>query len=314
MVMMDTELFKPIPEGDWEFREGPMVEGWDPYNVLPTLADKAVEYIQNQQADQPFFLYFPLPSPHAPIIPNDEFRGKSGAGAYGDFVVEIDYHIGRILTALDEAGLAENTLVIFTADNGPESYAYSREEQTGHWSSGKWRGVKRDLWEGGHRVPFVVRWPGRVQPGQVSDETVSQVDLAATFAEILGRELAPSEAIDSYSLVSLLRGKAGDGPLRTATVQNTYDRYVLRQGDWLFINASSGEHTSSSDAFNAARGYTNEVTAGLLYNLKDDPAQQVNLYSQYPERVVEMRALLTRYIEGEPCAPHAKQEWIDDTE
>ena len=306
-VMMDTKRFKEIPEGNWEFRPGPMVDGWDPYKVLPTLTDKAVAWLGMQTAGQPFFLYFPLPSPHAPIIPGDEYRGKSGAGPFGDYVFQSDAMAGRILAALEKKGLADNTIVVFTADNGPEKYAYDRQKNYGHWSSGNLRGLKRDVWEGGHRVPFVVKWPGKTKPGSVSDETISQVDLAATFAAMVGYELKKDTAIDSYDLGKLLGGKKYGQPLRTATVQNTYDRaFALRQGDWLFIDAKSGEHSKSPDWFNEERGYGKASTPGLLFNLKDDLAQHNNLYASHPEKVAEMKALLERYKGGEGCAPHAK--------
>lgn len=306
-VMMDTQTFKPIPEGNWEFRPGPMVKGWDPYQVLPTLTEKAVDWIGRQKKEQPFFLYFAFPSPHAPIIPNDEFRGKSEAGPFGDFVFETDAMAGRILQALEKGGFSDNTIVVFTADNGPEKYAYDRLKKYGHWSTGPLRGLKRDVWEGGHRVPFVIKWPGVIRGGAVSDETVSQVDLAATFAGIIGYDLKPVEAIDSYDLKPVLLEKELPGPLRKATVQNTFARaFALRQGDWVFIDAKTGEHSKSPDWFNEQRGYKKETTPGLLYNLKDDPAQHHNLYKKYPEKVAEMKALLERYKAGEGCAPHAK--------
>jgi len=305
-AMLNTKTFRKIPEGKWEFRGGPMVEGWDPYQVLPTLTDKAVAWLEKQSADQPFFLYFPLPAPHAPIIPNDEYLGKSQAGAYGDFVYESDAMAGRILEVLETKGFAENTIVVFTTDNGSEHYAYARLKNVGHWSSGHLRGLKRDVWEGGHRVPFVVRWPGKIRPGAVSDETISQVDLAATFASVIGHTLTSSEAVDSYNLLPLLQGHEYKQPLRKATVQNTFKRaFALRQGDWMFIDAKSGKHSKCPDWFNTERGYGKDETAGLLYNLKDDPAQRKNLYAAYPEKVSEMKKLLDRYKGGEGCAPHA---------
>lgn len=306
-VMMDTKLFKKIPEGNWEFRGGPMVDGWDPYKVLPTLTDKAVAWIEKQKQDKPFFLYFAWPSPHAPIIPNDEYRGKSEAGPFGDFVFESDAMAGRIFQALENGGFTENTLVVFTADNGPEKYAYKRLEKYDHWSSGPLRGLKRDMWEGGHRVPFVISWPGRIAPGSMSDETVSQVDLAATFASMIGYDLPADQAIDSYNLLPLVKGKKYETPLREATVQNTKaNRYTLRQGDWVLVDAKSGEHSKSPGWFNEQRGYSKETTPGLLFNLKDDLAQHKNLYNDYPEKVSEMKALLKRYLDGEGCAPHSK--------
>lgn len=308
-VMMDTATFKEIPEGDWEFRPGPMVDGWDPYEVLPTLTDKAVDWIEKQKADTPFFLYFAFPSPHAPIIPNDEFRGMSKAGPYGDFVVETDAMAGRVMKAVEDAGLADNTIIVFTADNGAEKYAYDRHINTGHWSSEPFRGVKRDLWEGGHHVPFVISWPGVIEAGRVSDEVISQVDLAATFAEIIGYDLNAEEAIDSYDLLPLLKGKKYDQPLRAATVQNTRKgAFALRQGDWMYIDAKTGEHSASPDWFNDQRGYTEDTTPALLYNLKKDQGQHNNLYSQYPEKAAAMAALLKEYVGGKPCAPHAQDE------
>ncbi|QBG46341.1 arylsulfatase [Verrucomicrobia bacterium S94] len=306
-VMMDTAAFDPIPEGNWEFRPGPMVEGWDPYQVLPTLADKAVAWIETQKKEQPFFLYMAFPSPHAPIIPNDEFRGKSEAGPYGDFVFETDAIAGKILRALEKNGFSENTVVVFTADNGAEKYAFERYRKYGHWSSGHLRGLKRDVWEGGHRVPFIIKWPGRVQAGSVSDETVSQVDLAATFAAMLDYELQSDEAIDSYDLSPVLDGEDLKEPLRVATVQNTKPNlFAIRKGDWLLIDAKSGTHSKPPEWYVKEMGYISDTTQGLLYNLKDDPSQKNNLYAGHPEKVAEMRALLKQYRSGKGCAPHAE--------
>ncbi len=153
-------------EGRWEARPGPACSDWDFYENLPTLTEKAAAWLKNRKGKQePFFLYFPLPSPHAPIVPTDEFDGKSQAGAYGDFVVQTDWSCGQLLQALEESGHAENTIVIFSSDNGAEHYAYARDEKFGHWSSHPLRGLKRDIYEGGHRVPYIVRWPGKVAAG-----------------------------------------------------------------------------------------------------------------------------------------------------
>jgi arylsulfatase A-like enzyme len=291
-------------------RVGPMVDGWDFFAVLPTLTERAVEWVEEQTADKPFFLYFALPSPHTPIVPNEEFRGISGAGVYGDFMVETDAMAGKVLDALERKGFASNTIVVFTSDNGPEFYAYSREEDYGHWSSAPLRGLKRDLWEGGHRVPFIIKWPGKIKAGAVSDETISQVDLAATFAAIVGYDIDSSEAIDSYNLLPLLQGKPHAEPLRVATVQNTKaGAYALRQGDWIFIDAKTGkhEHNIMPEGFERDRGYKETTTPGLLFNLKKDLNQHHNLYEEYPEKVEEMKALLERYKGGEGCAPHSKK-------
>jgi len=289
---------KETLEGEWEFRYGPMVKDWDPFQVLPTLTIKAVEYVKRQTTEQPFFLYFALPCPHAPIIPNDEFIGSSKAGGYGDFIVQTDYVVGRILLALEEQGYADETLVIFTADNGPEHYAYDRIRNFDHRSMGSLRGLKRDIWEGGHRVPFIIRWPGFVEPGSVSAEVISQVDLAATLASITGYDLSGKAAVDSYDLLPLIRGQQHRTPFREATIQNTYEnRYAIRQGDWLLIDSFSGEHTKSPDWFNEQNDYRRyeEDNPGLLYNVAEDISQKNNLYVQYPERIKEMKALLIKY-------------------
>ena len=158
-IMVSTDAI--THEGNWEVRPGPAIKNWNFYDVLPTLTQHGVDYISKQTRAQPFFLYFALPSPHAPIIPNKAFEGKTRAGGYGDFMFQTDHVVGELLKALDEQGLADNTLVIFTSDNGPENYAIERYMKTGHNSSGGLRGFKRDIWEAGHRVPLIVRWPGK---------------------------------------------------------------------------------------------------------------------------------------------------------
>lgn len=292
--------------GGGSFRPGPMAESWSPYDILPTITEKTVEWISKQEADQPFFVYLAFNSPHYPIVPNQEFHGKSKAGYYGDFVIETDAMVGKVLAALEELGLAENTLVIFTADNGAETAAFERLEEFGQWSSGQYRGVKRDIYEGGHRVPFIARWPGEIEAGSVSHEVVSQVDLAATFADIVDYPLSEDEAIDSYNLLPVLHGAGYTRPLRKATVQNTSaGKYALRQGDWVLINAPSGSAREESNAYLQhfkLEGY-GKGNPGLLFNLKNDPRQSKNLYVQHPEKVASMRSLLERYIDGERCAP-----------
>lgn len=298
---VDQDIYntsKETGEGEWEFRPGPMVPGWDPYRVLPTLTRKAVAWVSRQDGSTPFFLYFALPSPHAPIIPNDEFIGKSKAGAYGDFMYQTDWVAGEVLNALEAKGLHENTIVIFTSDNGPERYAFKRAEKFGHYSMGDLRGLKRDVWEGGHRVPFIVRWPGMVEAGSVSHEVVSQVDIMATIAAINSMVLPENSAPDSYDMSPVLTGKTYDSPVREATVHNTYEGlWGLRQGKWLYINRSSGQHSKMPEDFKKLRGYTDFETEGLLFDLEADPEQRVNLYADHPERVAAMSRLLAKYRE-----------------
>jgi len=289
------------PEGSWECRPGPTVEGWDYYQVLPTLTEKAVEYLGSvDDRDHPFFLYMAFPSPHAPIIPNEEFRGKSGAGAYGDFVFQTDWCVGQILEALSEHGLEENTLVIFTSDNGPEHYAYPRVKNFNHFSMGELRGVKRDVWEGGHRVPFILRWPGKVKAGTSTETTISQVDLMATFAEVSGFALEAGEAEDSYSLLPLL-DEFGERPYeREITVQNTRDGiYAVRKGDWLLIDHRTGNmNRPVLEYFDSIRGYEEHDLPGELYKLDTDIAQRMNVYASFPEVVTELKTALEE-VKGE---------------
>lgn len=295
--------------GGGSFRPGPMAESWNPYDILPTITEKTVEWIGKQTADQPFFAYLAFNSPHYPIVPNKEFHGKSKAGYYGDFVVETDAMVGSVMAALKENNLLEDTIIIFTADNGAENLAFSRLEKFDHWSSGKFRGLKRDVYEGGHRVPFIVSWPGKIEPGSRSNEVVSQVDFAATFAEIIGYKLSNDHAIDSYNLLPVLTGEEYSKPLRLATVQNTSQKaFALRQGEWVLINASSGAAQKESENYLNHFGLETfaEETPGLLFNLKDDPRQSKNVYQNHPDIVEAMSKLLKRYLAGERCAPERK--------
>ncbi|MFW6292259.1 MAG: sulfatase family protein, partial [Spirochaetota bacterium] len=192
---------------------GLAVPGWELEPMVPEFTRRAVGYIEQRAATgEPFFLYLPLTSPHSPVVPNEPFRGKSGAGDYGEFVCEVDWVVGRVMDALDRTGAAENTLLIFTSDNGPERRtrddigAWERIREYGHYSMGELRGIKRDAWEGGHRVPFVARWPRVTPAGAVCGELVSLSDLMATCAEIVGARLAPDEGEDSVSFMPMLRG------------------------------------------------------------------------------------------------------------
>lgn len=285
-----------VKEGSWEFRPGPKEQNWNPYEVLPTLTRKTIEWIKDRKSGEPFFLYFALPSPHAPIIPNDEFDGTSQAGAYGDFMVQTDWVAGQVLKAITEQGFDKNTIVIFSADNGPEAYAWERSEKYGHFSMGNFRGLKRDVWEGGHHVPFLIRWPGHIESGSVSDEVVSQVDVMATLAKIIDINLPVNAAPDSYDLSAILLGQSYQSPLREATVHNTYEsKWGIRKGDWLYINSSSGGHRKMPDFFKELRGYTDFDTEGILFNMKNDPEQRINLYTQYPDKIQELEILLNEY-------------------
>lgn len=307
-TMMETSKWKPIKEGNWEARRGPMVTGWDPYANIPTTTKRGVEKIHEMaKQDKPFLLYFAFPSPHAPIIPNDEFDGSSGAGPYGDFVVETDAACGKLIAALEEAGVADNTIIIFSADNGPEYYAYPRDEKFDHWSAEPLRGLKRDIYEGGHRVPFIVKWPGVTKAGKVSDALVSQIDLMATLAAGLGYELPDDQAVDSYNLLPLLAGKSDVG--RLSHIHNTFkDAYAMRHGDWLLIDAKTGYHNRGYEGWEKKRDYPADNASPVeLYHLSEDLGQSKDLASQHPEKVVELQALMKKIREQGYSAPRLEK-------
>jgi len=291
---MDTNKWKPIKEGRWECRAGPMVSGWDPYENIPTTLHRGKEYIREQAGkSQPFFLYFAFPSPHAPIIPNDAFDGKSQAGAYGDFVVETDDACGQLLRVLKESGQAANTIVVFSADNGPEKYAYPRDEKYGHWSAEPFRGLKQDIYEGGHHVPFMVRWPGVTKGGSVSNALVSQIDLMATFAAVLDYPLPNDQAEDSHDLLPLLKGS--DKAIRTSLVHNTWEKsgYAVRDGPWLLVDKETGYTRPPEEGWELRHDYPEEDGFPVeLYNLQGDPGQRHNLAEAQPERVESLKNVL----------------------
>ncbi|MFC5051810.1 sulfatase-like hydrolase/transferase [Rubritalea spongiae] len=294
-TQMSTEVWKPLNEGAWECRSGPMITSWDPYDVLPEMTRKAVSFIESRkEAKEPFFLYFAFPSPHAPIVPAEEFEGSSEAGPYGDFVVQTDWSCGQLLDALDRAGIADNTIVIFTADNGAEHYAYPRALKYDHWSSEPFRGAKRDLYEGGHHVPFIVKWPSVIEAGSVSNALISQIDLMATLGAVAGSSIPPGEAADSYNMLPVWKGEKESA--RPALVHNTNPKsYAIRQGDWVLINAKSGDENKKgrSTAFEEKRGYeAGDKLPVELYNLREDPAQYKNLAKEHPEKVQAMQTLL----------------------
>ena len=280
-------------EGDWEARPGPSVKDWDFHAVMPKLTEKAVEWIGKQSKEKPFFLYFPFTSPHAPIVPTHDYVGKSKANGYGDFVVQTDATVGAVLAALEKHGLAENTLVIFSSDNGPEHYAYDRLKNFQHRSSGPLRGGKRDIWEGGHRVPMIVRWPGKVPTGTVSDALVSQIDLFASIASLVGHTIPAGNAEDSFNQLPLFLGE--NKSARDTLVHNTNaNGYALRYGDWVLINAKSGGVTKVPAWYDELNGYIPNPHPGELYNLKDDLAQKKNLYGEKPDIVADLKDRLDR--------------------
>jgi arylsulfatase A-like enzyme len=279
-------------EGAVFWRPGEAMAGFDFLEVLPHLTDKAVGFIDDhaaQKPGQPFFLYFPLPAPHWPWMPTEDVVGSSGAGKYGDFTHLVDRMVGRVMQAVERSGMAENTLFIFTSDNGAEWDA-SHIAEFGHYANHPdLRGKKRDIWEGGHRMPFIVRWPERVAAGSTSDQTICLTDLLATAADIIGEELPANGAEDSFSILPALLG-VDDKPLREATVHHSVDgTFAIRQGDWKLIR---GQGPGSNQWDGPEPG----DPPGQLYNLADDIGETKNLYNERPEIVAQLSALLDSYL------------------
>lgn len=298
---------------------GPMVPDWKLVEVLPGLEKRAVAHIEKAaRGGKPFFLYLPLTSPHYPVVPGAAFKGKSKAGAYGDFVVQTDRVVGEVLDALKRSGVAEKTLVILTSDNGPEVAgevnpgAYDRLKKFGHASMGTLRGVKRDAWEGGHRVPFIARWPGKVEAGTTCDETICHVDLMATLAALLDVKLPADAGVDSVNILPALLGEKRKAPLREATVHHSgQGKFAIRRGDWVLIFAPTGDDNRKQGEpawLQKDRGYEPHTEAGELFNLATDPTQKHNRYATETAKVKELATLMERYVTEGRSTPGPKQK------
>ncbi len=285
---------------------GPALKDWRLEPILPTLATRAADFITRQaKAKKPFLLYLPLTAPHTPLAVNDAWRGKSGLGTYADFVMETDAEVGRVLKAIDDAGIAENTLVIFTSDNGCAPYiGVDALEKQGHFPSGPLRGYKGDAWEGGHRVPFIVRYPGVAQPGSTCGQTICHVDLLATIAQVLDVKLPDAAGEDSVSLLSLLRGE--DKPIHEAVVHHSSQgRFAIRSGQWKLqlSPGSGGPWGSPTDATAKEKG----LPAMQLYDLEADLGETKNLHEAQPAEVERLQKLLEKMIADGRSTKGAKQ-------
>ena len=286
----------PTATKKW-LRSGPAGPHFEAIDVVRGITDKAIELIGTKaasaKAGHPFFAYLPFTAPHTPILPDKEFQGSSGISPYADFVKQMDAAVGRIMVALEQQGLAENTLVIFTSDNGCSTAANIPElQKAGHQPSYIYRGNKADLYEGGHRVPFIVRWPAKVKAATVSERIVGQIDFMATFAEITGAKLPPNQGEDSISFLPVLLGGSSDTTRNGIISQSINGSFAIRDGDWkLCLSAGSGGWSSPRPGVEEAG-----LPPVQLYNLKDDPSEKKNLEAQFPERVVTMRADLEKLI------------------
>ncbi len=280
---------------------GPALPGWKLEGILPALTDRACAFIERSaRQPEPFFLYMPLTTPHTPLAVNQEWTGKSGLNAYADLVMETDAAVGRVLAALAASGAADRTLVIFTSDNGCAPYVGAKElEAKGHFPSGPLRGYKADAWEGGHRVPFIVRWPGVVKAGARCDQLVMQADFMATFADLLGTKLPANAGEDSFSLLPLLRGE--DQPIRQFAISHSLNGLAtLRQGDWKILFGPAG------GGYGGAQAEANSPRI-QLYHLATDLGETKNLAAEQPERVATLTDVMTKLVNDGRSTPGAIQ-------
>lgn len=289
------------------------------YEVGTKLTEKATAWIESRDG-KPFFLYFSTTNVHHPFTPAKQFQGSSQAGPYGDFAHELDWIVGEVRKSLEKAGVLDNTLIIFTSDNGGMfNHGGRRAAELGHKINGDLLGSKFGIWEGGHRVPFIAWWPGKIEAGAVSDQLLSNADMLATFAAVSGRGLEESEQKDSINMLSALTGDP-DQPLRTELIitPNKPSHTAIRKGKWIYIPAQSdggfkgskpNQHAWGGAAVTTLVGTPNSdivkgkikkgAPKGQLYDLEADMNQTKNLYNDYPEVVQQMAALLKEYKSGQ---------------
>ena len=271
-------------------REGPRGEGFDPGLVLDQLTDEAVDYINRRAAEtNPFFLYFPMTAPHKPVWPTEAFQGKTDLGPYGDFIHQTDWSVGRVLEALEKNGINDNTLVIFSSDNG--SYMFRRQQEeldhlddpgiqgyrtSNHEANAMWRGTKADIWEAGHHIPFIARWPGQIKSGTHNEATICLTDLMSTCAEITGFSLPDNSGEDSFSLLPLMMGQ--DWTVQRAPVihHSSQGMFSLREGKWkmVFGSGSGGRQKPVGKPFEEPY---------FLFDLENDPSETKNVIAQFPK-------------------------------
>ena len=284
------------------FNGAPMAPDWKFEKILPELTRRGVEYIhQHANDEKPFFLYFPQTSPHEPVVPSEKFQGKSGIAPIADFVMETDWSAGQIIGAIDKAGIAENTLVIFTADNGHSHYTgWQKLIEAGHLPSGPFRGHKGDVWEGGHRVPLIARWPNHIKANSSSTQMVCLTDLFATCADLIGAELPNDSAQDSYSFLPSAVGKkfSGSENAKRSTMINhsNFGEFAYRNENWKLVYRLGGKNLTQS------RG---KATVAELYNLENDIAEERDLAGVEIDRVQAMSTELAQAIQLGASRPHA---------
>ncbi len=302
----------PLPKHPYanDNRPGMISADFDLERVDMVFLEKSLEFLKEyseNSPDKPFFLFHSMQAVHLPSFAAPEFRGQSEAGPHGDFLYQMDYIVGELMIALRNLGLEENTLVIFTSDNGPEvTTTFHMRQDHQHDGARPWRGMKRDQWEGGHRIPLLVRWPGRIPAGSTSEQTLSLTDIMATLAAIVGYELPNDAAEDSYDFSSLFSGRDDGGPIREYTLHQTNRlRLAIRMGDWKYLDhkgSGGNDYTHPQLVGFALKDSTLEAPA-QLYNLKADPGETRNLYFEQPELAARLKSQLDTFVSSGRSAP-----------
>jgi arylsulfatase A-like enzyme len=290
-----------LPNHAWanDCRRGMVADDFDLEEVDMVFLDKSLKFLDEHHQsspDKPFFLLHSLQAVHLPSFASKQFQGKSGAGPHGDFLLQFDHVVGALTEKLWSLGIADNTLVIVTSDNGPEvSTVLNMRRDHAHDGAKPWRGMKRDNWEGGHRVPLLARWPGKIKPGSTSDQTTCLTDLMATCAAVAGADLPTDAAEDSFNMLPVLLGTQPE-PVREFTLHQTIRlALAIRQGDWKYLDHKGSGGNNYKKNKRLARLALPEAlpdAPGQLYNLKSDPGEITNVYDQHPEIVRELKAKL----------------------
>lgn len=295
----------PASHGKAFWREGPVGEDFRHVDVLDKLTEQAVTFVEQQNGERPFFLYFPLTAPHKPILPHTRFEGKSGLNEWGDFVMQVDWTVGQVMEALERKGLTENTLLIVTSDNGATPGAdFGYLAERGHDPSYVFRGHKADIFEGGHRVAFMARWPHTIPAGTTCPQTICHTDLLATVADILQQKLPPNAGEDSVSILPLLQ-QATTEPVRQATVHHSINgSFAIRQDQWkLILCPGSGGWSEPRPG----KTKTKNLPPRQLYNVNTDVGEESNVQDKYPKVVQRMLALMQTYIDAGRSTPGPSQ-------
>ena len=306
---------KPLPKHPYsrDNRPGMIAPGFDLEEVDMVFLQKSLEFLESHKQkspDKPFFLFHSAQAVHLPSFAGRAFKGKTKAGPHGDFIFELDYIVGRLMSKLDQLGYGENTLVIFSSDNGPEvPTAIDMRKTHKHDGARPWRGVKRDQWEGGHRVPFIARWPKNIKDGSTSKQTICLTDVIATCAALTGAKIPSNAAEDSYNILPALLGQVGDKPIREYTLHQTIKLdLAIRHGNWKYLDhRGSGGNNYGREGEWGMKQYALPERApdapGQLYDLAKDPGETNNLYNDHPEIVKALKEKLDEYKSSGRSAP-----------